>query len=238
MSKNKNKLHSVSTKYITIQFQDDHQDQPLNKGDHCFIFTDDKRHKPYLQSAIIIDVDKNNKKYKVRTINTNIDESYHWHQIVQQYNKQIHSIDLQQHNNKILQARNAQNQPNQPKIPTITHKSGKRAKKSKRNNKRSRKIIESDSDWTQNDNEYQPSNKKRKLNNNSIDKMSHNTTNDNDPSSQLTTDILCIAQPYFPIVEYLLFCSLFVLISWHWNLLKISLVITSPCYNFPDLGIY
>eukprot|EP01083_Nonionella_stella_P026919 74093_1 len=164
--------HAIPIRYHL--FQDDHKDEPLSIGTHCYIIFKDRRHPTYLVSALITNVDCVNEEYTVQRINDNEFETYPWHHIVIDYNKQIHSVNIGQHKQKILSLRNTPQQPVPSPSPSP-----------KPNHKRKRKRDPQT--------ETQP-NKKRKLNNNHVQNTS-NPTPDTSRANVITT----VAQPYFPI---------------------------------------
>lgn len=89
---------------------------------------DDKRHDLYLVAAIIVDIDHKNRQYTVKRINDNQVATYHWHQIVVEYNKEKHSVDLEEHKRKILAERNGEAPPPK-KIKRTPPKKGTKRKR-------------------------------------------------------------------------------------------------------------
>ena len=187
---------------------------------------DDKRHKPYLLASIIMKVDRDKKKYLVQRINDNVQEYYYYHQIVQLYVKQHHSIDLEQHKQKIQQQR-INGKKSLSTISTKASKKGSAKGKRKggkgKNKGRGTKRKTTDSDNANNIQDLP--NKRRKLNDNSIDKINTNTidtnainaesihansnshsSSNNEQSEKRNIDhgVWTIAQPYFPTVKYII----------------------------------
>merc|ERR1712228_234483 len=76
-------------------------------------------------AAIITEVDRKKRTYEVQRINDNQTEHYQHHQIVQRYDNDIHSIDINKHKQKIQKTRNIVKEKKIKK----TNKSKKRKKK-------------------------------------------------------------------------------------------------------------
>eukprot|EP01084_Bolivina_argentea_P173861 301172_1 len=193
--------HTIAIRYH--RFQDDHRDEPLAIGSHCYIVLNDKRHCPYLVSAIILKIDNKNEKYEIQRINDNETESYHFNQIVVAYDKNIHSINIEKHKQYIESLRNNNNNTVK-RNKKITKKQNKRKRKRDTNESESiqnnNQSNNNSNDNDSNENDNRP-NKKRKLNDANATNINTKINNNNKiiNNKKNKPNVLSIAQPYFPI---------------------------------------
>ena len=164
---------------------------------------DDKRHEPYLIAAIIKSVDRKKHRYEVQRINDNHIEFYPQHQIVQRYDKDIHSIDINKHKQKIQTARNT---PDRIKIKTKTKNKSKKRKRSNNNPTNSEQTNHSNGTQNGLHSETRP-NKKRKLNDDTASNIINGSSTQTPNQQKLRPNncTLTVAQPYFPKVEWIHF---------------------------------
>ena len=109
-------------------------------------------------AGIIKNVDKKSRQYLVQRFNDNVQELYYYHQIVQAYRKEIHSVNIEEHKQKMQEQKN--NGGSKSNSPSSTKGKGRPPKKKGKGRGRGRgkKRKKADKDDENDDNHLDPPN--------------------------------------------------------------------------------